>query len=297
MAEKAKVIGAAGGALGLGGFAAALGLCCGAPWAVALLGISGAIAFARLGFLLPYALAGAALFLALGFWLAYRKPVCADGAACPPQPPRLLRTTMWITSAVVVALAVTSLCFRSTTYAADAPTYTTLGDDFSQLREDFNRAKGSVRLLFVVDPICPGGLRGMDDMNDDLLSRTRDGRLQTFVVHVPVIGAKAEDVPPAARLLENSHVRNYWNGSGEFGRALAKAVQLKNDKETVYAWDVWLLYGPDAEWTDATIPQPELLMHQLWKLEGTKFQKLDSAAFAREVHNRLQALPAAATAK
>jgi hypothetical protein len=33
-------------------------------------------------------------------------------------------------------------------------------------------------------------------------------------------------------------------------------------------------------------------MHQLWKLEGTKFPKLDSAVFAREVHNRLQALTA-----
>jgi hypothetical protein len=170
--------------------------------------------------------------------------------------------------------------------------YVTLRDDFSQLREDFNRAKGSVRLLFVVDPICPGCLRGLDDMNKDLLSRTKNERLQTFVVHVPVIGAKANNVAAAARLLENPHVRNYWNASGEFGRALAKAVQLKNDKETVYAWDVWLLYGPEAEWTDTTIPQPELLMHQLWKLEGTKFPKLDSAVFAREVHNRLQALSA-----
>ena len=179
--------------------------------------------------------------------------------------------------------------------AADAPAasgYAVLDDDFSQLREDFNRAKGSVRLLFVVDPICPGCLRGMDDMNKDLLSRTKDERLKTFVVHVPVIGAKAKNVAPAARLLENQHVRNYWNASGEFGRTLAKAVQLKNDKETVYAWDVWLLYGPQAEWTETTIPQPELLMHQLWKLEGTKFPKLDSAVFAREVHNRLQALTA-----
>jgi hypothetical protein len=33
-------------------------------------------------------------------------------------------------------------------------------------------------------------------------------------------------------------------------------------------------------------------MHQLWKLEGTRFAKLDSAVFAREVHNRLQALSA-----
>lgn len=113
MAEKLKVLSVAGGAVGLGGFAAALGLCCGVPWAVALLGVSGAIAFARLAFLLPYALAGAVLFLAFGFWLAYRKPACADGA-CPPQPPRLLQWIMWITAAAVVGLAATALLSRVT---------------------------------------------------------------------------------------------------------------------------------------------------------------------------------------
>jgi hypothetical protein len=59
MVEKVKVFGAAGGAVGLGGFAALLGLCCSVPWAVALLGVSGAIALARLAFLLPYSLAAA----------------------------------------------------------------------------------------------------------------------------------------------------------------------------------------------------------------------------------------------
>jgi hypothetical protein len=170
-----------------------------------------------------------------------------------------------------------------------------LDDQFSRLRDDFNRSKGTLRLLFVVDPICPGCLRGMDDMNRDLLARTKDARLQTFVVHVPVIGAQAKDVLPAAKLLENPNVRHYWNASGEFGRSLSKAVQLKNDKDFVYAWDVWLLYGPDAEWTGASPPQPELLMHQLWKLEGTKFTKLDSKVFAREVQMDLSKLPATAT--
>ena len=170
-----------------------------------------------------------------------------------------------------------------------------LDDQFGKLRDDFNRSKGTVRLLFVVDPICPGCLRGMDDMNRDLLARTKDARLQTFVVHVPVIGAQAKDVLPAAKLLENPNVRHYWNASGEFGRSLSKAVQLKNDKDFVYAWDVWLLYGPDAEWTGASPPQPELLMHQLWKLEGTKFPKLDSKVFAREVQMDLSKLPATAT--
>ncbi len=114
MEEKAKVLSVAGGAVGFGGFAAALGLCCGVPWAVALLGVSGAIAFARLAFLFPYALAGAALFLACGFWLAYRKPPCPDGA-CTSQPPRLLRWTMWIATVLVVGLSVVAVVSRVAT--------------------------------------------------------------------------------------------------------------------------------------------------------------------------------------
>lgn len=184
--------------------------------------------------------------------------------------------------------------------AADAPPpagYSVLDDQFSQLREDFNRAKGTVRLLFVVDPICPGCLLGMDNMNKDLLSGTTDERLQTFVVHLPVLGAKAKDVAPAAQLLRNPHVRNYWNASGEFGRSLARAVQLKNGDELVYAWDVWLLYGPEAQWVGTDPPQPQLLMHQLWKLEGTRFPRLDSKVFAREARARVASLPAANTSK
>lgn len=194
-----------------------------------------------------------------------------------------------------VALLVAMIAVRSAgAQAADSaalPAYSVLGDDFAQLREDFNRAKGSVRLVFVVDPICPGCLRGMDDMNRDLLSLTNDVRLRTFVVHVPVIGAKAKNIGPAARLIHNPHVRNYWNASGEFGRALAKATQLKNGKEEVYAWDVWLLYGPNVEWLGVAPPQPQLLMHQLWKLEGTKFPKLDSKVFAREAQALVATLP------
>lgn len=114
MDEKSKVIGIAGGAVGLGGFAAALGLCCGVPWAVALLGVTGAIAFARLAFLLPYALVGSAVLLAFGFWLAYRRPACDDGA-CNDTDRRPLRPVMWVAAVFVVGLAVMALLSRVTT--------------------------------------------------------------------------------------------------------------------------------------------------------------------------------------
>ena len=105
MSDKSRVIGSAGGALGLGALAAAIGACCGLPWAVALLGVSGAVALARLSFLLPYALAGAGVLLAVAFWWAYRPPrACADGS-CDAAARRPLRWIVWGAALLVVGLA------------------------------------------------------------------------------------------------------------------------------------------------------------------------------------------------
>jgi hypothetical protein len=109
MSEKTRVIGTAGGALGLGAFAAAIGACCGLPWAVALLGVSGAVALARLSFLLPYALLGAGALLAVAFWWAYRPAaICAVGT-CNPVSRRPLRWMVWAAAVFVVGLATVAL--------------------------------------------------------------------------------------------------------------------------------------------------------------------------------------------
>ncbi len=192
----------------------------------------------------------------------------------------------------IATLLATSAC-ADVTYMPAIPAYAMLDEAGTQLREDFNRATGSVRLLFVVDPVCAVCLRGLDDLNRSLLSSTDDPRLQTFVVHVPVIGAKAKDIPPASRLLRNSHVRHYWNPSGTFGRQLAEAAGLKRGDELVYAWDVWLIYGPNAKWDGALPPRPQRLMHQLPPLQGrAEFPRLDADRFARETRRLLAELPA-----
>jgi hypothetical protein len=109
MTEKPVVLGTAGSALGLGALAAAIGGCCAAPWAVALLGVTGAVALARLTFLLPYALIGAATLLGVAFWWTYRPALaCADGA-CVTATRRRLRIVVWVAAALVAALAASAL--------------------------------------------------------------------------------------------------------------------------------------------------------------------------------------------
>ena len=109
MNDKLRVMGTTGGALGLGAFAAAIATCCGVSWTVALLGVSGAVALARLSFLMPYALLGAGALLAVAFWWAYRPPVvCTDGT-CDTSSRRPLRRIVWGAALLVVGLAALAL--------------------------------------------------------------------------------------------------------------------------------------------------------------------------------------------
>ena len=75
---------------------------------------------------------------------------------------------------------------------------------------------------------------------------------------------------------------------------MSRAVGLKNGEGPVYAWDVWLLYGPDAKWVGTDPPPPRLLMHQLGALRDTEFPHLDSRVFAQQVQTLLAKLPPAA---
>jgi hypothetical protein len=112
VSEKTRVIGAATGAFGLSGFAAAVGLCCTVPWAVAVFGVTGAVAFARLAFLFPYALTGACLGLA--FLWAYRRPVACADADCMPTNRRGLQWFVWIAAGVVTVLSIVALTMQVT---------------------------------------------------------------------------------------------------------------------------------------------------------------------------------------
>lgn len=112
--EGRKAIGATSGAVGFGGLAAALAACCGAPWAVGIFGVAGAVILARLAFLQPYALTAMALLLLGAFWFAYRRPTAPEGAACDPVARRRLRWFVWggaIVAAILAVAAVFPLLF------------------------------------------------------------------------------------------------------------------------------------------------------------------------------------------
>lgn len=203
-----------------------------------------------------------------------------------------MKTTL--ASRVLIAASALIVALAPMLVVATTPPVVALDAQSSQLRSDFNAAKGSVRLLLIVDPACSVCLRGLDDVNAALLARVDDPRLKTFLVHTSVIGGEQKHVAPAAELLTDAHVRHFWDASGNVGRDVSQSLQLRRGNDAVYAWDVWMIYDHEASMGDTGVPVPALFMHQLPKLRDQPNKPfLDADAFATQARASLAALPAA----
>lgn len=95
-------------------------------------------------------------------------------------------------------------------------------------------------------------------METGVLAQIADPRLRAYVVWVPKVGAQESNVPEATRLVPDRRARHYWDGAGILLRSFRPPLGLRDD-----AWDVYLVYGPNARWEGAEPPRPEFWMHQL----------------------------------
>lgn len=108
MSDKPKILGATGGAVALSALALAFGACCVAPWAVALLGVGGAVMLARLAGLQSPVVAVTLLLVGLGFWYAYRTRSSAKGRTCAVENRKGLRIAVWIGALIVISVDIAS---------------------------------------------------------------------------------------------------------------------------------------------------------------------------------------------
>lgn len=112
MHEKPKLLGATGGAVGLSTLALAFGACCVSPWAVTLLGVGGAVLFARLAVIQPYLVLATLALVGLSFWYAYRRMPSPTDGACPAKNRTTLRWIVWLAALLVVAIDLASFAPR-----------------------------------------------------------------------------------------------------------------------------------------------------------------------------------------
>lgn len=84
----------------------------------------------------------------------------------------------------------------------------------------------------------------------------------------------------ATKKLADPRVSHYWDGAGELVRDFAPVLGIDER-----AWDVYLLYDQNTEWTDAP-PKPIYWQEQLGISDETK---LDGPRLTGEINRLLMA--------
>jgi hypothetical protein len=150
----------------------------------------------------------------------------------------------------------------------------------SALIADFNAEADKIRLVFIVGPTCPVCRKGLFKMKEDVLSQLPgNSELSIFVVHVPALEAKAEDVPGTFSLFNDQRAQQYWDEMGTSGIRFQRALALPT-----YAWDVWMIYPANIQWEAKDPPTPDRWWHQLKRVSPE--HRLDTVEFL-EVLNSL----------
>ena len=124
-----------------------------------------------------------------------------------------------------LVLAAGAALAASVARAAPEP-FAVLDDKAEPLRGDFNRDAGHVRLLLLMDPVCPTCLKGLANIDRDLLSKLpKDTPLRTYVVHEPVIQGTAGGLRGMQAALPGDDPVIAWNGDILFAPALSFIVE------------------------------------------------------------------------
>lgn len=129
-------------------------------------------------------------------------------------------------------------------------------------------------------------LRGASELNDELFAKNKSAALRGYVVWQPMAGGDRSDVPDATRIVADPRAIHYWDGPGATLRAYASVLGFSEP-----AWDVYMIYGPEARWDGALPPKPAFWMHQLGSEghERVDGPYLDPAEFAAKAGEMLEA--------
>ena len=98
-----------------------------------------------------------------------------------------------------------------------------------------------------------------------------------------MLGGQEKDVAAATATFPDPRARHFWDGEGWTIRAFRPVLGID-----VPAWDLYLIYGPDARWDGATPPTPIFWMHQLRGVETGP--ELDAEELGARVSQTLTAM-------
>ena len=88
-------------------------------------------------------------------------------------------------------------------------------------------------------------------MQEEILDRNREADVEVYAVWLPMIASDARSEWKQS-LLPDGRVVHLWHEQRVTGRRFAR--QTWYDRNVEVAWDIYVLFGPDARWNGSPAP-------------------------------------------
>ena len=113
-------------------------------------------------------------------------------------------------------------------------------------------------------------------MKRDVLASVTDPDLRIYMVWVPKQRGMERDVAAATLEVPDPRAAHFWDAPSVLVRGYREKLKLPED-----AWDMYLLFGPDAKWEGTLPPEPAYWSHKLGSKEQPRLNGpwLDGVVF------------------
>lgn len=119
-------------------------------------------------------------------------------------------------------------------------------------------------------------------MQEKTLAKVKDANLRVYVVWTPMLAPDFQfTIRRATTRVPDPRASHFWDRDGQLAKEYARVLQLGQGMK---AWDVYFVFGRDAQWTDAP-PTPYYWMD---KLGLDPERELDGDKLAVEVNKLVE---------
>ena len=128
------------------------------------------------------------------------------------------------------------------------------------LKDRFNADKEKIRFLALLSPTCPLWRdQGARAVHSNVFQKYPDADVNASIVWIPILDEDTFDAAiPSVKFMSDKRIRHFFDKDQTIGKTIADGIGWSGK----IAWDIYLFYGPFAEWV-AKPPKPEYWMHQL----------------------------------
>lgn len=135
-----------------------------------------------------------------------------------------------------------------------------LKNSLRPLIDYFNSGGGKPRFVALLSSTCPACVFGAKAIRESVLKAYPDADIQVSIVWIDMLPSDNEKVATnSAAIFDDPRVKQFYDPDRKSGYAIAKDLLYENAGP---AWDIYLYYDKDAQWTDAP-PKPVDWVHQL----------------------------------